>query len=420
MISDRLIFGCWAIGLLASVGLSGVSWAEEDNAFDSPAALTLRGFGTAGVTRSTSDEADFVRDLSQPRGTHGQWTGKVDSNFGLQVDWSMTPSLEVVGQVVSRYRYDDSFRPEVSLAFVKWRPDPRNSVRVGRVGADFLMLADSRLIGYSNTPVRPSVDYFGQLFFSYLDGADVVHSLPVDDGVVKGKLFAGRVAERAPYSLGVWDTSGSAVAGAILSYEAGAWLFRGSAAGIRFSHDHGFSGLADALRDAGQTLGYAAAVDAAEGISAKGSTTAYYSLGFVYDDGPMLIQAMVNQIHHQSDVFQNSRAAYLLAGYRLASLTPYVGVSRVKSAYKSNSSGLPAGAGLDPLIQAYDRLMLATAMDQTTWTLGTRWDFRRNMALKIQWDAIRGDGGSRFLFSRPSADWDGTTHVLSATLDFVF
>jgi len=59
-------------------------------------------------------------------------------------------------------------------------------------------------------------------------------------------------------------------------------------------------------------------------------------------------------------------------------------------------------------------------MDQTTFTLGTRWDFRRNMALKAQVDFVRGASDSLFLYPISDEAFDGKLNVYSVSLDFVF
>ena len=64
--------------------------------------------------------------------------------------------------------------------------------------------------------------------------------------------------------------------------------------------------------------------------------------------------------------------------------------------------------------------MRASTSDQQTYTLGMRWDVRQNMALKMQWDAIRGKPDSRFPFATSKPGWNGRTNVMSLSLDFVF
>lgn len=383
--------------------------------------LVLHGFGTVGIARASSPAAEFIRDLSQPLGIKGgEWSGRIDGILGLQANWQATPQLELVGQVVSRYHYDRSRDPELMWGFAKWEPDPRVSLRAGRIGADFLMLADSRLVGYSQLTVRPSADFFGPLFFSHFDGADASLTWPLGSGLIRGKLFAGAMREKTSGAPGVWDTSGSRVHGLVLDYLAGQWQFRANIAHVRFSHDIAFAPLPDLLRAAGAATGSAAAGEAADALATGGTTSRFYSLGVVYDDGPLQVQGMANAIRHETGAFQNSHAGYLLAGYRLGTVTPYAGISRWRSSYKAYRTGLPATPDFAALNQAFDYLMVASAANQTTYSLGARWDVWSAAALKLQWDAVRGKPGSRFPFARTGPDWNGKTDVLSLVLDFVF
>jgi hypothetical protein len=387
--------------LLAACCLGGAQ-AEEGGR----KAFTLSGFGTLGVARSSSEHAEFVRDLSQTAGLkNGDWSGRIDSVLGLQANWQLNPEWELVGQMVSRLHYDRSHNPELMWAFAKWEPDARLTLRGGRIGADFMMLADSRLVGYSYLPVRPSADFFGPLFFSHFDGADASLTLPLADGLVRGKVFGGWTHEKTAGAPGIWDTSGSPVAGAILDYQTGPWMFRANYAQIRFASDINFSPLPAILRGLGENA-------AADALVTKDKLARFYSLGVVYDDGPLQVQGMLNRIDQQAGVFQNSHAGYLLAGYRLGSVTPYAGYSWWKSDYKNFPTAVP--------VPPFNAVLAASTSDQVTYTFGARWDFYRNLALKLQWDAVRGQAASKFPFARTDAAWNGKTDVLSVTMDFVF
>ena len=376
-------------------------------------ALKMRGFGTLGVARSTSDQAEFVRDLSQPRGISNQWSGRIDSVIGVQANWMATPEVELVSQVVSRYQYDESRSPEVMWAFAKWEPDPRVALRVGRMGADFLIAADSRLVGYSYLPVRPSVDFFGPLFFSYFDGADASVTLPLGGGLVRAKAYAGHTREKNSSANIIWDASNSALSGLVLDYFNGHWQFRASAAQIKLSNDFPYGALPAALRLYG-------ANKAADAITVGGTTSRFTSMGVVYDEGPLQVQGMVNAIQHESGTFQDSTASYLLAGYRVGAITPFAGISWWKSTPKNFTTGIPNGIGLDALNAGFDMVMRDSGSEQTTYTLGMRWDIKTNVALKAQWDAVRGTARSLFPVRGEQPGWDGCTDVLSMTLDFVF
>lgn len=412
------------LGVLASLGSSSMALGAEP-AWDlvptkNTSTLNLRGFGTLGIARSSSDQVEVVRDLSQPRGISNQWSGRIDSVLGVQANWQLTPEVELVSQVVSRYQYDDSRTPEVMWAFAKWEPDPRLTLRAGRLGADFLMAADSRLVGYSYLPVRPSIDFFGPLFFSYFDGADASVTLPLGDGLVRAKAYAGHTREKGSSAGLIWDVSNSALGGLVLDYFAGHWQLRASTAQIQLSNDMPFGPLPGGLRAAGQALGMAGAAAAADAIATGGTTSRFSSVGAVYDEGPLQIQGMLNTIRHESAAFQNSHAGYLLAGYRLGAITPFAGLSWWKSTPKNISTGLPNGAGLDALNTGFNMVLRDSGSEQTTYTLGMRWDLRPDIALKAQWDGVRGTARSLFPYRSEQPGWDGSTHVLSLALDFVF
>jgi len=379
----------------------------------SESSLSLHGFGTLGLARSSSDQVEFVRDLSQPTGIADHWSGLIDSVIGVQANWRLNPQVELVGQVVSRYHYDESHKPELMWAFAKWEPDARMSLRAGRIGADFMMAADSRLVGYSYLPVRPSVDFFAPLFFSHFDGVDASLTLPWGDGLLRGKVFYGATQEKTSGGPGIWDTDGSPTGGVVLDYLNGAWQFRASSTAISFADDIKFAPLPEMLRTAGAPF-------AADVLATEGTRSCFHSLGAVYDEGPLQVQIMLNNIRHETGTFQNSQAGYLLAGYRVNSITPYVGFSWWKTRYKPYVTGLPNTATFAVLNDQFDYLMHASGADQATYSLGARWDAFENVAFKLQWDAVRGSEASRFPYKNVQSGWNGRTDVMSLTFNFVF
>lgn len=389
----------WCAGLLAACALGSVPAAEVEPAF------SLQGFATLGATRTDRASPEFVRDLSQPRGARREWTPSVDSVAGLQAGWRFSRTLEATVQVVSRYRHDRSHAPELAWAFLKYEPLPNLTLRAGRLGTDFFMLADSRLIGYSYLTVRPPGDFFWHLPFSSLDGADAVMGTLLGDDVLRAKVFHGRMAAQLPLADEQWTISGSTLAGAYVDFQRGPWQWRAGYAALRFSHDLPLQGmLSSQLPESllGPSLAH---------LRTAGRWSDYYSLGLVYDRGPWQVQAMLNQIEQQSQAFESSRAASLLVGHRFGALTPYIGYSLARSSAKPDR--------LNPVV---DRVMADSHVDQRTAMLGVRWDFARNTALKLQWDHIRADPTSLFPYRADPATgrWSGRMNVFALTLDYIF
>jgi len=400
------------IGAIVCLGLGtpALSAAQGLTALNDPPDLpsvSLHGFGTLGLTRSNDDNAEFVRDLSQPNGAGTRWTPKVDSLVGLQANVHFSHSTEAVVQVVSRYHADSSYRPELTWAFVRHDFSPDFSLRAGRLGTEFYMLGDSRLVGYSNLSLRPPPDFYGSLVFSYIDGLDVTLTRPVASGLLKAKLFAGRSPEKTPYAPGLtWDLSGSTLVGGYLDYQHGPWQLRASHAQVQFHHEMPVNALT------GQP--YLSAVPA---MAMAGQSVRFNSLGLVYDQGPLNVQLMLNQIKHDGLAYADSKAGYVMAAYRLGAITPYLGVSRSSSDVEQ----LPVigDVFIDKVLTP--SLVAQSVSDQHTYTVGARWDFQKNLAVKAQVDRINGTPSSVFLLKgTESGGWDGKMTVFSLALDFVF
>ena len=411
-------FARWLIGTCALAALCTdvqAQSAEKSGGHEEAPAFALHGFGTFGLTHSSSDQADFIRDFSQPDGVAGKWSAKNDSIFGVQGNLSVSEQIEGVAQIVSRYGNEGNFDPELMWAFARYEPNAYLSLRIGRLGTDFYMLADSRLVGYSYLPVRPPGDYFGTLPFPHIDGLDAVVTLPVADGVLRGKLFSGFLDGEVPSVGKQWDLHGSRMSGGHLDYQINDWLWRVGYAQLRFKNNVPIDELLDALR-AGAQLGLPGAAAAADAQSVGGKLSQFYSAGAVFDRGPFQVQLMLSKIRQESAVFENTHAGYLIASYRSGAWTPFAGYSRVKSTTRHL-----AATGVGPAMDATIAYLQSRAhSDQHTSFVGVRWDVGTNVALKAQYDAIRGAAESVFQFQRVQPGWNGRTNVLSVTLDFVF
>jgi hypothetical protein len=394
------------LGLLAP-GLS----IADDSIFS---ALALHYFGTAGLSYVTSGQADFVRDLSQPNGAKGgQWSYELDTLAGAQANIQINEQLEIVGQAVSRHRYDDTYTPELTWAFVKYSPRPDVDLRGGRLGTDFYMRADSRLVGYSYLTVRPSVDYYGGIPFQSLDGVDGAFTLALGDGLLRAKAFGGYSPEKVPLENSEpWDISNSLFLGGSLDYQWDSWQFRLGYFQLRYARDlpGSFTTLMTTLRKTSLR-----GIQAADTLAVGGTTSHHFSAGTVYEEGPLQVQLMVSGVKHESAFFQDSVSGYLLTGYRIGDVTPYAGLS-----WSRTNPTIPNSTGIPALDSAVVNTVGRTGSNQNTYTLGLRWDFHTGMDIKLQWDAIRGHPDSTFVYRWEQPSWTGQTHVLSTVFDFAF
>lgn len=362
--------------------------------------LELTGFGTLGLARTSDDSAQFVRDLSQSRGLQQSWRFENDSLLGIQANLDLRDDLEVVVQAVSRYTPYNTFTPALTWAFLRYDPNPSWALRAGRLGTEFYMQADSRMVGYTYLTVRPPVDFYGALPFDFIDGLDVAALQPLAGGVVKAKLFGGVSRQTSPWDDIQYSLSGTLLVGGYLDFVEGPWQLRLTQVGVRFDKDLPVEDFYRALP-----------TETADELRVAGRWSGFTSLGAIYDAGPFQTQLMLSKTSNEHASFEDTWAGYLIASYRIGSLTPFVGVSAAKSRPKTLRHPVPGYT---------DAYQVNFHSDQKTVFLGGRWDFANNFCLKAQLDLIRGDPDSRFLYRWETPDWDGSMTIFTLTLDFVF
>lgn len=382
---------------------------------DAEKAVSLRGFGTLGLTHNNTGGAEFIRDILQPRGIADGWSGDVDSRAGLQVNARLTAEIEGVVQAVSYYNHTGSYNPELTWAFISYAPNPDLKVRVGRLGWDAYQLADSRNVGYAYLWVRPPVDYFGPLQISHIDGADAVVTHELGGGIASAKLYGGRVGQKIPAPPGNdYDVAGR-VLGANLDYRKGDWQLRIGYAALRLDNDPvDFVPLLTALRGTGSPTAAALAAD----LSLADKTIEIVSAGVIYEDGPWRAHLMFNRAMSNTLAYPQKDSGYFLLGYRSGQWTPYATLAGTRShAASQRRTGFPTPNPLDTAVS----MSLASAQSrQHTLSVGLRYDFIRNAALKAQLDRIRVTDNAVLLWRNVQPGWNGRATVFSLALDFVF
>lgn len=363
------------LALLLPLAADSLADGEQPSAGTStgaaaPAALALNGFGTLGFARSSEHGADFVFDNLQPKGTgrSHEWANDVDSRLGLQLTANLNSNLSAVLQIVSEYRWDGTYTPMINWANLRYAITPALSVRVGRIALDSFMASDSRKIGYSNITARPPTEVYRLLVLRDADAIDATYRYSDRDFVNTVTVLYGQRTVTNTRSVNVHSTD---VAGVFERFEQGPLTLHAAYQQRRVDNQN-------------PPLGK------------------FMSLGAAWDPGPWFASAeWVKAINFNAANLKIIRAAwYLNGGLRIGDFSPYVTLSELKPI--SETGQAPVG--------------------QHTYAAGVRWDVRRNVDVKFQWDHIRLNDHSFGTLQNiaPGTKAGGKVNVVSLLTDFVF
>ena len=382
---------------------------------DPQSRFSLGGFGTVGLAHNSTDGAEFIRDILQPRGVSHGWSANVDSRLGLQAGFRANAQIDAAVQAVALYNYAGSYEPEVTWAFLGYSPDPAMRTRVGRLGWDVYMLSDSRNVGYSYLWVRPPVDHFGPLQVAHVDGMDATFRRDLGGALVSAKLYAGRIEQTIPTPNGAdFDISGSRAGGAIVDFRKGDWFLRLGYSDVKFASE--YSTLVPLLAVL-RSIGTAQSAALARDLAFDGKSARSVSAGIAWEHESWQSELGYNRTTSDALALSRSESAYFMLARRVGEWTSFITLAARRSPASQGATGLPTPNPLDDAVRG---ILAGSRSDQRTLSIGTRYDFMRNVALKVQVDQVRVHDDATFLWRNVRAGWNGHATVFSIALDFVF
>ncbi|WP_323143005.1 hypothetical protein [Massilia phyllosphaerae] len=389
--------------------------------------VRISGFGTAALTWINKDNVEFGRP-NQAHGADKQPTTGVDSNLGLQADYTVNSWLSFTGQGLVRKDAEDDFGAELTWAFAKAKVSDDVSIRVGRVGLPVFMISDYRNVGYANTFLRPPAEMYSQVPFNNLDGADITWQHSFGDTTYTAQFAYGR--SKADVYGGA-QVEARDLAALNLVAEHGPLTLRFGRADTKISVNHqtALNTLLGSLRAAGAGYNLPALTTLAGALAPDRKKASFTSVGAGLDWNNIVAQS--EYAKRKSDSYLNDTTAwYVMAGYRFGKFLPYYSHAKLSidstvanTVPASCPAGYPAacGATVRALSTAVGSLKYSGLGqgEQTTDSIGVRWDFYRSVALKAQIDRVHPDAGNGLL-TNVQPGFRGPVTVGAVAVDFVF
>lgn len=375
--------------------------------------VRFSGFGTVGVAWSSQRDADIV-NTAQPYGpgrTRALDMG-LDSMLAVQADAKLGPRLDGVVQVFSGRHADGSFRPEISLANVRYEWSEDVGIRAGRLPPNRALAAEYRRVNFTLPWSRPPAEVYGLFSASPSNGAEILVRTHHDFGSLHWRTGSTVSYSQSPYS-NAPTVAVSRAQGVFLSVDLirGPWRWGGSLSKAR-SITRNRSAMDPLFREIRRT-DPGVAVDFDDDM-----VFTYVGLGGIYDGDQWLVMGEWLRRTAKHAWAADQEGAYLTVGRRFGPTMPYASVARRITA---DDSSIYANSPAYALISSsYD----FQRQNQSTLTLGVNHELRSNAKLKIQVDFIRLDRNSRGLYLNHGPDFNVARPPLerlySIGVDFVF
>jgi hypothetical protein len=369
--------------------------AQAANSYTGPSlkeeAVSFNGFYSAGISK-------INRDVTYADGRTNDWDIKPTTLVGLQLNADLYKGGEFVTQVVAlgNSTGGETFNPEVDWLYFKHNFGAGFSAQIGRLRSPLLRETNNYYVGYSYPWVQPPEDVYGTLLLTNVDGVSVGYALPFGDWLWDTQLVWGD----SELEVGDGGTSlnDSYTLATVLSSDN---------MSFRLSYLQ-----AEQVVETSVPAGPAEVnLDYAEDIE-------YLTASFKYDDGMLYASLEGVTTSSEKDVAVESEAWDATVGWYFGSVLAYAGVSEQKAKNADefgvalneyyDNNGIDAGAPgsgstvFGPLTVG-DIASAVLVKEQTTYTVGARWDFSAKTALKVQAQYVNGMDGTIGNFSHGSA-----------------
>lgn len=360
-----------------SLGANAAGWDD----------LRISGFGSVGIGQS--DNA-----VGYAGYTDDKLDWEQETLAGLQFDFRINDRAKFVTQIVSNSRYD--YDPKIEMAYASYSFDSFTA-RAGKLRLPLFFYSDYTDVGYAYPMIRPSQELYENLVLKGYTGADLLIPVEFENSTLlfQPVVGIGKIDEDDSV-FGEVDLDGMYGLSAQWIYED--LMLRGSY----------FAAEANATCTITDPTNPNNSCTAGHAI-VSGKDGQFISIGAQYDNGDLLanVEAADVQLDGQ---FYDYRSVTGLLGYRLGDFTPYFAAGWVETTDNEEREG--------------SQLSFAMNYERISYSIGTRWDFAKNMALKL--DVTHVDfkdtsGGFNSNIDMTTGQFtEEDTLVYSARLDFVF
>lgn len=371
--------------------------------------VTISGFGTAALTATNTDDAEYIRPNQVSGATTSARTG-VDSNFGIQATAKFSDMVSGTVQGMARKNgANDSYGAEMAWAFLKFKMSDDVNIRVGRFALPIYMISDFRNVGYANTMIRPPAEVYRQVNSNYVHGADVIYQHSFDDTTLTVQFGIGNGKTYSPGNTYVEFKPATSLH---IVAENGPHTFRFGRADAKF--DLGNNPNLLSLTTTLKSVGFS---NVANQLHLEGNTGSFTSAGYALDYQNFLVQTEYAIRKTNNRAVMDTTSYYVMLGYRAGKVTPYYYHGKITQQSGRTFTELPTTGPLAALTAAANSV--AKSALQSTHAIGVRWDFARSLAFKAQVDRISpNDGAGAFIKAKPG--FTGPVNVYAAGIDFVF
>ncbi|WP_158972518.1 hypothetical protein [Paraglaciecola sp. L3A3] len=337
------------------------------------------------------------------------------SLIGLQADYQILDNLSATGQFIGHS--GNERESGVEWLYLTYKPSDSTQIRVGKQRTPLFYYSDSIDVGFAYPWVTIPQQVYKSVFFSTFEGVLANYNWSGKKIGVEVEAYWGSVDDTI-YNAGVEvEANVNDLRGLIAKINYDNWAFRSA-----YHTAETFIGLTELLDFAGilEQFGF---YQNAEFLNPNGKID-FYQLAASYDNLDYFFRAEATRTLGESAVIPDVDSYFVVVGYNYYPFLSYLSFGKSSSSYEEPVNEIPVGIDpqLDGLALGYQTIFNSLpALSSESITLGTRWDWKTNLAFKAEVTWVKGALGTSSQFIvLDEGKFDGKAPLYQLALEWVF
>lgn len=336
------------------------------------------------------------------------------SLIGLQADYQITDKLSATGQFVGHASNDRN--SGIEWLYLTYQPNRSSQIKLGKQRTPFFNYSDSIDVGFAYPWVTLPHEVYSSIFFSTFDGILANYEWSREQYVIGLEGYWGSYNDDISKGGVVLDTKVNDLRGLITKLSFDNWLLRAA------YHTGDASFELDELTQLSLALSQLGFTQSANSLNSDG-TAEFYQVSASYENLDYFFRTELTQTITDAATIPDIDSYYVTAGYHHYPFSSYLTYAKSQSSYVSPVNEIPIGLSpqLDGLAFAYQSASQFPFDSSASISLGTRWDWKANIALKaeITWTETQVSKGAIF---EPlnGAKFNTKTPLYQLALEWVF
>lgn len=337
------------------------------------------------------------------------------SLIGLQIDYQILDTVSVTGQFVGHSTNEQ--KSGLEWLYLSYKPTRSTQIKLGKQRTPFFNYSDSIDVGFAYPWITLPQQVYNSIFFSTFEGVLANYQWSSKKFGFDVEGYWGSFDDTV-YTSGI-DVGANVndLRGLITKINYDSWTFRAS-----YHSAEAFIELTE-LEEFSIVLNQFGFTKSAESLDPDGRTE-FYQLSASYENIDYFLRGEMTQVHVQSYAIPNINGYFVAAGYNYYPFLSYVSFGKHKSSYGNPVNEIPLGISsqLDALSFGYQTAFnTLPILSSQSISLGTRWDWKANLALKAEITWVKAEPGSSANFViLDESKFDRKAPLYQLALEWVF